>query len=238
MSRSLEWVYVIGTPGLPTVKIGRSVDVQRRLRAIQLMCPIELSVLWSCEGGKELEGALHSRFAEYRSHGEWFAFPGDPVPSITEAAAGLKEPQAELPSPRLTTEARVVGQHGQRLVDWDCGTPLDLTIPVAMYLQIRRAFGDTAFTYQDVAIRLAEAESIVRGRMRRLREMGFIDPAGVEPGAYVNTTRQRFTARCLPRGVRLGSARGVRRQDLELADLAYAYGPAHGNRQEPLHAEV
>ncbi|MFE0200492.1 GIY-YIG nuclease family protein [[Kitasatospora] papulosa] len=201
MNESLESVYVIGTPGLRTVKIGRSIDVPRRLRAIQLMCPIELSVLWWCAGGEELEGALHSRFVEYRSHGEWFSFPGDPVSSIMGAVVELQEPQAELPSPRLTAEARVVDQPGQRLVDWDCGTPLDLTTHVALYLQIRRVFGDAAFTYRDVAIRVAEAECLVRGRMRRLREMGFIDPAGVEPGAYVNTTRQRFTARCLPRGV-------------------------------------
>ncbi|MFI9465720.1 GIY-YIG nuclease family protein [Streptomyces xiamenensis] len=77
-----EFVYVIGTPGANTVKIGRSIDVARRLADIQRMSPVPLTVLWSTPGGHELETALHRHFRPYRSHGEWFTFHRDPATLI------------------------------------------------------------------------------------------------------------------------------------------------------------
>jgi hypothetical protein len=52
-----ERVYVIGSPGSSTVKIGRTVDLKKR----------------STPGGHELEMHLHRRFRPSRSHGEWTA---------------------------------------------------------------------------------------------------------------------------------------------------------------------
>lgn len=82
---SEERVYVIGTPGSNTVKIGRTIHLEKRLAEIQRMSPVQLEVLWSTPGGHALETALHRHFRARRSHGEWFAFDGDPVEAVTRA---------------------------------------------------------------------------------------------------------------------------------------------------------
>jgi hypothetical protein len=68
-----ERVYVIGSPGSSTVKIGRTVDLKKRLAEIQRMSPVPLEVLWSTPGGHELETHLHRHLRPSRSHGEWTA---------------------------------------------------------------------------------------------------------------------------------------------------------------------
>lgn len=78
-------VYVVGSPGSPLVKIGRSINVPQRLAAIQSMSPLPLFVLHTHPGGAELETALHRRFKECRTHGEWFAIEGDPVEAVRVA---------------------------------------------------------------------------------------------------------------------------------------------------------
>src|SRR6185437_1224824 len=83
-----EVVYVIGSTASPLVKIGRSVDVDTRLRSIQNMSPAPLTVLWTTRGGRELEAQLHAAFAKYRVHGEWFNFgTNDPVNLISAEVA-------------------------------------------------------------------------------------------------------------------------------------------------------
>jgi hypothetical protein len=69
-----EVVYVIGTPGSNTVKIGRTTNLAKRVADIQRMSPVPLAALWTHPGGHELETQLHRHFADFRSHGEWFAF--------------------------------------------------------------------------------------------------------------------------------------------------------------------
>ncbi|MEE1931425.1 GIY-YIG nuclease family protein [Streptomyces sp. TRM 70351] len=115
-------VYVIGSPGNWTVKIGVSVDLVRRLREIQNSSPVKLAVLWSTPGGLALEQALHDHFAGIRSHGEWFAFTSDPVRAVQ---AALGSGSVVVPSPVLP-EKRSFRQpppfdadlHFQRLT-WD-----------------------------------------------------------------------------------------------------------------------
>lgn len=96
--QATEFVYLIGSEESVFVKIGRSVDVQTRLAAIQRMSPAKLTVLWRTEGGAELETALHRRFKAQRSHGEWFEFPDRDAPeqvvqAIAEMAAEAQKPQ-------------------------------------------------------------------------------------------------------------------------------------------------
>lgn len=86
---SEECVYVLGTPGSNVVKIGRTTNLKKRLADIQRMSPVPLEVLWTHPGGFELESALHRRFANIRSHGEWFRFDRSPVTSIREAVEAL-----------------------------------------------------------------------------------------------------------------------------------------------------
>lgn len=89
-----QLVYVLGSPGSSLVKIGRSDDVGRRVKAIQNMSPLPLTVLWSTPGGAELEARLHRVFADHRKHGEWFDFgTTDPVTAIR----GLVARQMERP---------------------------------------------------------------------------------------------------------------------------------------------
>lgn len=85
VQESSEVVYVLGTPDSYTVKIGRSIDLGKRLADIQRMSPTPLDVLWSHPGGHELETCLHRHFRALRSHGEWFAFEVPPVPEIATA---------------------------------------------------------------------------------------------------------------------------------------------------------
>jgi hypothetical protein len=83
-----EVVYMIGTPGSNTVKIGRTTNLQKRFGEIQRMSPVPLAVLWQHPGGHELETRLHRHFADLRSHGEWFTFRVDPVQHVQWAVDG------------------------------------------------------------------------------------------------------------------------------------------------------
>lgn len=91
-----EVVYVLGSAGRTTVKIGRTTNLPERLRAIQRMSPVPLSVLWQHPGGRELETFLHRHFASRRSHGEWFTFEAsDPVHLIRTAAQSFSQQQPQ-----------------------------------------------------------------------------------------------------------------------------------------------
>lgn len=72
-------VYVLGTPGSRTVKIGTTTNLRKRLGDIQRMSPVPLEALWTCPGGRDLETQLHRHFKDLRLHGEWFEFRADPV---------------------------------------------------------------------------------------------------------------------------------------------------------------
>jgi phosphoglycolate phosphatase-like HAD superfamily hydrolase len=90
----IECVYLIGSEASTLVKIGRSVDVQARLAALQTMSPVPLTLLWQTLGGAELEAALHRHFDPRRRHGEWFDFPdGDAIACVVQA---LPEVAAEM----------------------------------------------------------------------------------------------------------------------------------------------
>jgi hypothetical protein len=85
-SRVTECIYLVGSEASTLVKIGRSIDVEARLAAIQAMSPVPLALLWQTVGGAELEVSLHRRFESRRSHGEWFDFPdGDAVACVVQA---------------------------------------------------------------------------------------------------------------------------------------------------------
>lgn len=86
-------VYLIGPEQGTTAKIGRSTDIPTRLANIQRMSPVRLSVLWHHPGDHRLESALHSHFADRRSHGEWFDFGcEDPVKCVTRVMKSWFEP--------------------------------------------------------------------------------------------------------------------------------------------------
>ncbi|MCX5365906.1 GIY-YIG nuclease family protein [Streptomyces sp. NBC_00124] len=115
-SESVEVVYVLGTPGSNTVKIGRTTNLKKRLADIQRMSPVPLFVLWTSPGGSDLETNLHRHFKSIRSHGEWFTFKGDPVSLIQAAVAAapwsiqIRQPRkvARVPKKRTVVDLRPV----------------------------------------------------------------------------------------------------------------------------------
>ena len=82
-------VYAIGSPQHGMVKIGTTANLPERMASLQTASPFPLVVLWTQEGGTDLERLLHSRLRHHRIHGEWFDFGGeDPVGRITKSLTG------------------------------------------------------------------------------------------------------------------------------------------------------
>lgn len=71
-----SWVYFIHD-GWSRVKIGWSVDVDKRLASLQSANAEPLTLLRVLEGGPATERWLHRRFAAERLHGEWFSYHED-----------------------------------------------------------------------------------------------------------------------------------------------------------------
>lgn len=64
------YVYFIYCAG--RVKIGRAMDVKARLKNIAVGSPFRPTVLLAVSGSLSAEKVLHARFAQDRTHGEWF----------------------------------------------------------------------------------------------------------------------------------------------------------------------
>ena len=65
-------VYFIEGPG-GLVKIGTSLGVADRLKALQTGSPTPLRLIGDITGDTTTERQIHKHFAKYRRHGEWFA---------------------------------------------------------------------------------------------------------------------------------------------------------------------
>ncbi|MBZ9922214.1 GIY-YIG nuclease family protein [Mesorhizobium sp. BR1-1-7] len=71
--RFYEYVYFIKPVGMDgPVKIGCTIDVQKRLRELEKSSPMQLEVAAFVRGGLGLERKLHAYFQASHSHGEWF----------------------------------------------------------------------------------------------------------------------------------------------------------------------
>lgn len=62
--------YFFKNPITNLIKIGKSIDIHRRKKDIQVGTGAELEILYVSD--KNIEGELHRKFKEYRVHGEWF----------------------------------------------------------------------------------------------------------------------------------------------------------------------
>lgn len=80
-------MYLIGEPH-GAVKIGRSIDVLGRLRALQTGYPYPLQVLQTirCKDAAGLEHELHARYAAKRLNGEWFSLDAGDLEEINRHA--------------------------------------------------------------------------------------------------------------------------------------------------------
>jgi site-specific recombinase XerD len=82
------------------IKIGRSVDVDRRAADIQVSSAEKLRVLATISSDPALERELHQRFAAFRLNGEWFS-PAEPLIAFIDSlpkqgAASISSVRAKL----------------------------------------------------------------------------------------------------------------------------------------------
>lgn len=77
VATGMDWVYFLQPVNGGLIKIGKAVQVDRRITEIQNMNAVTLNVLAvernvKPRRGTDRERALHLRFAKDRAHGEWF----------------------------------------------------------------------------------------------------------------------------------------------------------------------
>lgn len=96
----MQYIYVIGADGTFRVKIGFASDPTQRLTSLQAASPFPLSLFVLLPGGRTVESQLHRQFEPYRQRGEWFDFgSADPVLTVVQAWAGLRDVNAATPLP-------------------------------------------------------------------------------------------------------------------------------------------
>ena len=77
------YVYFIQAGDGP-VKIGYTLDVFKRLGALQTSSPMPLTLLGRIEADASMERQLHDQFSHARMHGEWFS-PHPDILALAEA---------------------------------------------------------------------------------------------------------------------------------------------------------
>jgi hypothetical protein len=105
-TEKIKHVYFLQCAETARVKIGVADDVDKRIAKIQAMSATELHYCGSIpSNGYELETHLHQKFAEYRTHGEWFHgehvadFINDMVKRYAAELEKLKVATAAQPEP-------------------------------------------------------------------------------------------------------------------------------------------
>lgn len=85
-------VYLVYSPELiGRIKIGWSTNVSNRLCELKVGSPLELRLLFSFPGGRDLEAYLHGVFSSRRLHGEWFDFPEGNSAAISLVSGAINE---------------------------------------------------------------------------------------------------------------------------------------------------
>lgn len=75
-------IYIVGFHGY--IKIGWSDNIRTRLKSLQQALPETLLLHATMPGSVDDERALHRRFSEYSTRGEWFRRCGELVAFIAE----------------------------------------------------------------------------------------------------------------------------------------------------------
>jgi len=65
------------------IKIGYTIDLDKRLRTVQAHSSVPAKVIGTMRGSYEIEQEIHSKFASFRKHGEWFV-PSDSLLSFID----------------------------------------------------------------------------------------------------------------------------------------------------------
>lgn len=77
-------VYFIAAEGTDRIKIGYATHPESRLKSISSMSPVPLRMVATMPGRISDEKSIHKRFANNRTHGEWFHFAPDIYDYIKE----------------------------------------------------------------------------------------------------------------------------------------------------------
>jgi hypothetical protein len=112
-----RYVYFIESESLGMVKIGLADNPRRRLRELQVGSPDKLNLrgVLLLDDAPGYEASMHLRFAEERSHGEWFR----KTDRLEEFMVGLMDPEEDRikiclkptePDPRSITIWRLEGE--------------------------------------------------------------------------------------------------------------------------------
>src|SRR2546425_6525605 len=88
-------IYMVLAPSMRAVKIGYAENADKRIAELQCGCPEDYQILTVFPGGRDDEGGLHTRFAEYRIRGEWFRNEGE----IAQFAWDMGDQTAPIPNP-------------------------------------------------------------------------------------------------------------------------------------------
>jgi hypothetical protein len=85
------------------IKIGKAVDVKKRIQSLQGGNPRQLTTLLVVQAPRRLEFELHRRFKASRLQGEWFASS----PELLDCIASLRDGVVSEPEllPQLSLEA-------------------------------------------------------------------------------------------------------------------------------------
>ena len=77
------WIYVLKADRY--YKIGQTINLNERFAHIepQLPFPVEIIHTFAVEDMNEVESALHARFADKRTHGEWFTLDEHEIAWLT-----------------------------------------------------------------------------------------------------------------------------------------------------------
>lgn len=92
MSGFVYFIRPKGTEG-PT-KIGHSLEPSQRLVELERFSPFRLEVAAMIPGDNKLERRIQNSFADFHSHGEWFAINPRLTKSIADLQAGVPFEQA------------------------------------------------------------------------------------------------------------------------------------------------
>ena len=141
------------------IKIGFSVDPERRLRALQCANPCELTLLKAIPGDVGDEGRLHAQFSPLRARGEWFE-PGDDLLDYLGIVRPATAP--EIAARQGKTRGRPRGRTNLSRVAWYTGLPKGLFYWEGKTTDDRDGRRATRFTSKGVAWEVDETGGVHR----------------------------------------------------------------------------
>jgi hypothetical protein len=99
-------VYFLANESRTRVKIGKSTDIDHRIRDLGRMNADPVVLIAEVRGYTEVEKWMHRRFAAQRSHGEWFAV-NDEIRAMVDSAIADRDVTQKLCAGAVKSDERV-----------------------------------------------------------------------------------------------------------------------------------